>query len=255
LNVNSFSDFIKHISYNEQVAQQLAPALPFVKWILPNAPTQPVTLNMGMRMPSWHDIQSLDALEENTFTGLDESVRDIQQLMRAEVAAGMKADRIVLAGFSQGGAVSLMAGLTFPDTLAGVVSMSSYLPFKGAFAEAMSDAAKTSELSSLGERVVLCTVFLSFSFIRCLQRTTTHFFILSIAVHTIITAPVLQCHGTSDEVVAPKAGARAHQQLKDAGVNTEMKTYDGMGHSSCPQELRDLARFLTTVLPATKDGL
>ena len=109
------------------LAMQLHSALPHVKFVLPNAPRSPVTLNGGMIMPSWYDITSLDDRAGQSCVGIDESRATITALIDEEVEAGIALDRIVVGGFSQGGAMSLYAGLQYPGRLAGVCVMSGYL--------------------------------------------------------------------------------------------------------------------------------
>ena len=108
-------------------AAELHGQLPHVKFILPNAPVAPVTLNGGMAMPSWYDITSLTDRAKQPCTGIDESRTAIEALINEEVALGISADRIVVGGFSQGGAMALATGLQYPSTLAGVCVMSGYL--------------------------------------------------------------------------------------------------------------------------------
>lgn len=125
------------------------PSLQHIKWILPNAPVQPVTLNAGMPMPSWFDIRSLDAnptSREEDEEGMMKSVGTITNLVKAEVDAGIRSERVVVGGFSQGdsmrlrlplhadrsddaaGAViALLTGLTSPLKLGGIVSLSGFL--------------------------------------------------------------------------------------------------------------------------------
>lgn len=83
---------------------QMAASLPHVKFILPHAPQNPVTINMGMRMPSWYDIRTMDigAEAREDAEGLQASSQNVCQLIEEEVAAGIPSDRIVLGGFSQG---------------------------------------------------------------------------------------------------------------------------------------------------------
>ena len=111
------------------VAQQLdLRAIGDVRYIFPNAPTRPVTINGGMRMRAWYDILSTDLVRREDETGLRESVVDVQALIDREIAQGIPASRIVLAGFSQGCAMTLLTGLRAPQRLAGLVGMSGYLP-------------------------------------------------------------------------------------------------------------------------------
>lgn len=109
------------------VAGQFYNEMPHVKFVLPNAPTQPVTLNGGMSMPSWYDITSLTDRAGQPCTGIDKSRDTVVSLIEEEVAAGIPLDRIVVGGFSQGGAMALYSGLQYPGRLAGVLVMSGYL--------------------------------------------------------------------------------------------------------------------------------
>jgi lysophospholipase II len=115
------------------VAGHLQQALPYCKFILPNAPVSPVTLNGGMSMPSWYDITSLDDRAKQPCTGIEESRATVTELIEQEVASGIDLERIVVAGFSQGGAMSLYAGLQYPGQLGGVLVMSGYLARAEAF--------------------------------------------------------------------------------------------------------------------------
>lgn len=107
----------------------LAPAVPHARFVLPTAPTRPITLNFGMPMPGWYDIESLASDRANASAdGLDESVAFMRDLIKQqETEHGIPASRVVLAGFSQGGALSLYTGLTNEVELAGILSMSGYL--------------------------------------------------------------------------------------------------------------------------------
>jgi phospholipase/carboxylesterase len=99
-----------------------------VRCVMPRAPERPVTINGGMRMRAWYDILGADLQQREDEAGLRESVRDVHALIAREVARGVPARRIVLAGFSQGCAVTLLAGLRYPQRLAGLAGMSGYLP-------------------------------------------------------------------------------------------------------------------------------
>jgi phospholipase/carboxylesterase len=99
-----------------------------VRWVFPRAPIRPVTINNGMRMRAWYDVLGADLARREDEAGLRESFAQVQGLLVREIARGMPARRIVLAGFSQGCAITLGAGLRFPERLAGLVGMSGYLP-------------------------------------------------------------------------------------------------------------------------------
>lgn len=221
--------------------QYLAKQLPHVKWILPTAPTQPVTLNMGMAMPSWYDIIGLDSRSSESCNGLDESMVRILDLVENEVlgdeshvdttaatatcdsTSSLDYSRIVLAGFSQGGALALFTGMTQMRKkgsnnglgLGGIVVMSGYLPRSSGFTIAPGS-----------------------------EKT-----------------PILHCHGKEDSVVPVQAAAlgreRVSSLLKEMGAGNEnsyeVKTYAGLDHSVSIDELNDVAAFLKRVIPPISD--
>ncbi|KAJ3300725.1 hypothetical protein HK104_006023 [Borealophlyctis nickersoniae] len=115
------------------VGKMLQPQLPHVKFVFPHAPSQPVTLNFGMSMPSWYDIRALAPGGTEDEAGLKESMAKIQQLIKAEVDAGIPPNRIVLGGFSQGAAVSLLTAVASDTKLAGFVGLSGYVPLSTEF--------------------------------------------------------------------------------------------------------------------------
>src|SRR3989441_5458293 len=101
---------------------------PAVRWVFPHAPIRPVTINGGTRMRAWYDILGLDRRSVQDEAGIRESARNVCALAARERERGIAADRIVLAGFSQGGAIALFAGLRSPERLAGILALSTYLP-------------------------------------------------------------------------------------------------------------------------------
>ena len=105
-----------------------------VRWVMPRAPVRPVTINGGAAMRAWYDIMGTDLARREDETGLRDSAAQVLALIAREVALGMPAERIVLAGFSQGCAISLLAGLRCPQRLAGVAGLSGYLPLPAATA-------------------------------------------------------------------------------------------------------------------------
>lgn len=111
------------------VAEFLSKELPYIKFILPTAPTNPVTMNMGMPMPSWYDIVGLDERSNENCKGIQDSQERIKNILDTEhTSTGLPYSRMLLAGFSQGGALSLFTGLQLSEKLAGIVIMSGYLP-------------------------------------------------------------------------------------------------------------------------------
>lgn len=104
--------------------------LPGVRFILPHAPYRAVSINNGYEMRAWFDIFGLDADSPQDETGIRQSRQEIEALIAKEKAKGIAAHRIVLAGFSQGGAIALHTALRHTETLAGVLVLSSWLPLK-----------------------------------------------------------------------------------------------------------------------------
>jgi phospholipase/carboxylesterase len=101
---------------------------PGVRFVFPNAPFRPVTINGGMVMRAWYDIRGFgpEALEDSA--GIAASASLVRGLVEREIACGIARERIVLAGFSQGGAIVLHAGLAGSGRLAGILGLSTYLP-------------------------------------------------------------------------------------------------------------------------------
>jgi len=106
-----------------------------IKFIFPHAPKIPVTVNDGYVMRAWYDIAATDLGEQQDVEGIKRSQQQINSLIEAEITQGIPADKIVLAGFSQGGAIILQAGLRFPQRLAGIMVLSSYVPLAETLAE------------------------------------------------------------------------------------------------------------------------
>lgn len=102
-----------------------------VRFVFPHAPRRAVTINMGMLMPAWYDIRSSDLGTEPDVAGMQQSVGQVRDLLARETERGIPTSKIVVAGFSQGGAVALHAGLTHPQPLAGILALSTYLVLDG----------------------------------------------------------------------------------------------------------------------------
>lgn len=102
--------------------------LPGIRFVFPHAKTMPVTINGGYVMRSWYDIVATDLTRREDEGGLRASQRDVEALIAREKTRGIPASRIILAGFSQGCAMTLQAGMRHPETLAGMLCLSGYLP-------------------------------------------------------------------------------------------------------------------------------
>ncbi|KAI9095541.1 acyl-protein thioesterase-1 [Phlyctochytrium arcticum] len=188
------------------VAKMLSPLLPHAKWILPHAPTRPITLNNGFPMPAWYDIHSLNAGGPEDLPAILESVAGIHDLIKAEVASGIPADRIIVGGFSQGGAVALSLNLMSNDyKFAGFVVLSGYLPLSQSIPSVIKDTNKDTRIAMF--------------------------------------------HGEADEVVAYRWGQMSKDKMEQLGRGPiSFKSYPGMGHSTCPEELKDVATALNDML-------
>jgi phospholipase/carboxylesterase len=101
------------------------------RFVFPNAPVRPVTINGGMSMRAWYDILGFERLRAEDTAGFRDTDARIAELVEKQIERGIPAARIVLAGFSQGGAVALYTGLRYRERLAGVMALSCYLPLAG----------------------------------------------------------------------------------------------------------------------------
>ena len=99
-----------------------------VRFVFPHAPMRPVTINGGMVMRAWYDVLTLEGVRQEDETGIRESARRVEGLIAAEVARGVAPARVILAGFSQGGAMALHVGLRHAARLGGLLVLSAYLP-------------------------------------------------------------------------------------------------------------------------------
>ncbi|KAH9939252.1 Phospholipase/carboxylesterase [Epithele typhae] len=213
----------------KSVAQMFAdePGLHHVKWVLPHAPPRAVTANGGRVMPAWFDIiefsMDLNAPRQDT-AGMLATARSFDALIAAEVEAGMPAERIVLGGFSQGAAMTLLTGLTTKHRLAGLVVMSGRLPAKDSIKEA-------SALHMLSEHAR--------------------------------KLPIWWGHGKQDPLVTFELGNKSREVLRtEMGIETvdseavlgggvDFHAYDGLTHSTSMEELEDLQVFIRKVIPST----
>lgn len=156
-----------------------------VRFVFPHAPTRPVTLNGGMTMRAWYDILSLDRNGPQDETGVRESGELLRGLIEREHERGIEYRRIVVAGFSQGGAIALHAALRFPHRLAGVMALSTYLPLATALQAEVLDG-RSIEPGQL---------------------------------------PIFMAHGTFDPVLPIELGRTSHDALEDAGFKVEWHEY------------------------------
>ncbi len=116
------------------------PETPGVRFVFPHARVRPVTLNMGMRMRAWYDIKSLTAEGRADEAGIREAIAVLAGFIAAERAAGIPSERIVIAGFSQGGAIALHGALRHAEPLGGILGLSCYLPLQSMLAGELAEA-------------------------------------------------------------------------------------------------------------------
>lgn len=174
-----------------------------VRFILPNAPMRPVTINGGMPMRAWYDILEMTLERKVDQANIEESAQQIEHIIESLVAQGIPSKRIVMAGFSQGGVIAYQVALNGQYPLAGVMALSTYL----ADAQAVPSAKG----------------------------------------HVNGSTPFLIQHGRQDNVVAPALGDRANTTLQQQGFTTHYEKYD-MPHAVCPDQVHDIAEWLTEQL-------
>ena len=109
---------------------------PAIRFVFPHAPVRAVTINGGARMRAWYHIRDLHLASRADGEGVAESVAQVEALLEREAGRGIAAERLLLAGFSQGGAITLAAGIARSTPLAGLVALSTYLPMTPAQAQA-----------------------------------------------------------------------------------------------------------------------
>ncbi|WP_299075054.1 alpha/beta hydrolase-fold protein [uncultured Paraglaciecola sp.] len=130
---NGFAPIVPELKLPEELG---------IRFVFPHAPIRPVTINNGMTMRAWYDITSLDFNHRADSQGVNESSTFVKALIEQEVANGVPANKIVLAGFSQGGVIALNLGTRLEHSLAGIMSMSSYMSEPEKLGEAAHDANK-----------------------------------------------------------------------------------------------------------------
>lgn len=102
---------------------------PTIRFVFPQAPDRPITVNGGYVMPGWYDIKGVDLADKEDLPGITESQKTLEGLIADQVAQGIPSEHIILAGFSQGGAVAYYTGVRSSHKLAGILALSTYLPF------------------------------------------------------------------------------------------------------------------------------
>ncbi len=116
------------------------------RFVFPHAPHRPISINAGYVMRGWYDIYELQSLRREDAEGIRASQMEIESLIAEQTAGGIPANRIVLAGFSQGAAMALHTGLRHSETLAGIVALSGYLPFSESLASEVHEKNKATPI-------------------------------------------------------------------------------------------------------------
>jgi phospholipase/carboxylesterase len=128
------------------VPELVEPGSASLRFVFPNAPVRPVTVNNGYRMRAWYDIVGIDRRSAEDFDGIRASADAIGGLIQREIDAGIPSTRIAVAGFSQGGAMALQVATRTPLKLAGVIALSCYLPLARQFATDRANANLTTPI-------------------------------------------------------------------------------------------------------------
>ncbi|KAB2572834.1 Phospholipase/carboxylesterase [Lasiodiplodia theobromae] len=184
-----------------------------VSFIFPSAPSIPITINMGMRMPGWYDILSLSDINQRSEdeAGIKRSMEYFHGLIKQEMDKGIPSNRIVIGGFSQGGAMSLLSGLTSPNKLGGIFGLSCYLLLQNKIRDMVPEENPNKD------------------------------------------TPIFMAHGDIDPVVRYDWGQRTASKLKEWGWKVDFKTYQGLPHSADPEEIEDLDAYLRERIPPLGD--
>ena len=195
------------------VAKMLSRKLPMTKFVLPHARNKKITLNGGYSMPAWYDIINLTENAQQDKEGILQSVKEILELVALEEKNGIPRSKIVIGGFSQGGAIALTTGLLFKsiegnedkDKFAGILAMSTYLPVNAHF------EAKKSVIPK--------------------------------------DTPIYMCHGTSDQVIKYSWAERSRSYLEKEleCSNVEFESMPHVTHSINENAIASIGAFLKKV--------
>lgn len=130
-NMHDFEPIVPELNIADSMA---------VRFVFPNAPTRPVTVNGGMVMRAWFDVLGLEPTSLQDEAGIRGSEEQLRALIEREKGLGVPVGKILLAGFSQGGAVALQTGLRYPESLAGIVALSTFVTLESSLASEVSEA-------------------------------------------------------------------------------------------------------------------
>ena len=156
-----------------------------IRFVFPHAPVRPVTINGGAPMRAWYDVISLDKSGPQDEAGIRDSAASLLQLIERERERGVDASRIVLAGFSQGGAIAMHTAMRVPQRLAGLMALSTWMPLASTIGEEVVDNSESQPRE----------------------------------------LPVLMVHGTFDPLLPLAAGQHAREIMQDAGFKVQWHEY------------------------------
>lgn len=142
-----------------------------IRFVFPHATVRPVTINNGMPMRAWYDIKSLDFNQRADVEGVLESAEQVSALIDAEISKGIPAERILLAGFSQGGVIALHLGTRFGHKLAGIMALSTYMSQPETLSEQGHSANKETEIfCAHGQQDEVVPMFLGHAAFKTLEQ-------------------------------------------------------------------------------------
>jgi phospholipase/carboxylesterase len=182
-----------------------------IKFILPQAPTRPVTLNQGYEMPAWFDLHRLEGLQHGELTGIEESRLRIESIVDQEIKAGIPSSKIILAGFSQGASMAVYTTLFCEKKLAGVIAVAGCMP----------------------------------NFKQLLDKSRAGY--IPLAAENRNT-PFLWLHGDADDVVPLQMGQQTVSDLRSMDYPVEMKIENGVAHGLGPVAITEINSWLRRVL-------
>lgn len=156
-----------------------------IRFVFPHAPVRPVTINGGTPMRAWYDVMNLDRTGPQDEAGIRESAAFLLQLIEREKERGIDANRIVLAGFSQGGAIAMHTAMRFPQPLAGLMALSTWMPLESTIDEEVVESSESQPRD----------------------------------------LPVLMVHGSFDPMLPIAAGQHARDIMQQAGFTVQWHEY------------------------------
>ena len=156
-----------------------------IRFVFPHAPVRPVTINGGIPMRAWYDVMSLDRSGPQDEAGIRDSATSLTQLIKRENDRGVDASRIVLAGFSQGGAIAMHTAMRFSHRLAGLMALSTWMPLESTISEEVVESSESQPRE----------------------------------------LPVLMAHGTFDPMLPLAAGQHARDIMQEAGFSVHWHEY------------------------------